>query len=91
MVELEGPLRVSPSDLTAALSRALDQPVRARELPRGEWEAHFRAQGMRHPQTRMRMLDGFNEGWIRFEAAQGEVRRGEVGLEEVLRQLAARA
>jgi hypothetical protein len=33
-------------------------------VPRESWAALFRSQGMRNPEPRMRMLDGFNEGWI---------------------------
>ena len=33
---------------------------------------------------RIRMLDGFNEGWIEFE---GDSRKGEVALETALRAL----
>jgi hypothetical protein len=38
--------------------------VRAAPAPRDSWEGLFRAQGMKNPVPRMRMLDGFNEGWI---------------------------
>jgi hypothetical protein len=30
------------------------------------WEALFRSRGMIYPLPWMRMLDGFNEGWIDF-------------------------
>ena len=35
--------------------------------PRDSWDGLFRSQGMRNPEPRMRMLDGFNEGWIDFQ------------------------
>jgi len=54
-------------------------------------EALFRAQGMKHPLPRMRMLDGFNEGWIDFEGRADEILRGRVSLETVLRELVSRA
>jgi NAD(P)H dehydrogenase (quinone) len=66
IVELEGPSRVSPDDLAKAFACALGKPVRAVPVPRETWEVLFRSQGMKNPQPRMRMLDGFNEGWIRF-------------------------
>ena len=66
VVELEGPTRVSPNDLAAALGQALGRDVVAQPVPRSDWEALFRAQGMTNPTPRMRMLDGFNEGWIDF-------------------------
>jgi len=37
---------------------------------------------------RMRMIDGFNEGWICFE--QADVVKGETTLLKVLRELAAK-
>jgi hypothetical protein len=39
----------------------------------------------------MRMLDGFNEGWITFEGKEAAVLKGEVDLETVLRVLVAQA
>jgi uncharacterized protein YbjT (DUF2867 family) len=77
VVELEGPRRVSPNDIA----------VRAEAVARATWEALFIAQGMRHPMPRIRMLDGFNEGWIDF-TGEGTHVRGEVELETVLRGLA---
>ena len=38
-----------------------------------------------HP--RIRMLDGFNEGWIEFENGEAGSRKGEVTLKSVLRTL----
>lgn len=66
IVELEGPERVSPDDLATAFAAVFDRPVRAVSVPRETWEGLFRSQGMRNPQPRMRMLDGFNDGWIAF-------------------------
>ena len=43
----------------------------------------FRLQGMKNPMPRIRMIDGFNEGWIDFERA-GEHRQGTVTLETVI-------
>lgn len=84
IVNLEGPRRVSPDDVAAAFAHLLDKPVKAAAVPRQEWEALFRAQGMNNPTPRMRMLDGFNEGWISFS---GETIKGAVGLEDALRRL----
>lgn len=88
VVELEGPAPVSPADIAAGLGALLGRPVRAQPVPRAEWEARFRQQGAQHPGPRARMLDGFNEGWLRFE---GVTRRGAVPLATVLRDLVARA
>jgi NAD(P)H dehydrogenase (quinone) len=88
VVELEGPAPVSPNDVAAAFARALGHPVQAESVPRGEWEALFRAGGMRYPEPRARMLDGFNEGWIRFE---GTPRRGTTTIDAVVAGLVASA
>jgi NAD(P)H dehydrogenase (quinone) len=60
-------------------------------VPRDTWEAMFRSQGMKHPLPRIRMLDGFNDGWIDFEGNGGEHRIGRIPLESVLKGLAAQA
>ncbi|MFP3505103.1 NmrA family NAD(P)-binding protein [Burkholderia sp. SIMBA_062] len=91
VVELEGPRRVSPNDLALAFARVLGAQVRAEVVDRQTWEALFRGQGMKHPLPRMRMLDGFNEGWIDFESNPDEIARGRVELETVLRELVSRA
>jgi hypothetical protein len=41
-------------------------------------------------EPRIRMLDGFNEGWIRFEADEQHTLKGTVTLEAALRELLAR-
>ncbi|MBP0713983.1 NmrA family NAD(P)-binding protein [Burkholderia sola] len=91
VVELEGPRRVSPNDLALAFARVLGRDVRAEAVDRRTWEALFRAQGMKHPRPRTRMLDGFNEGWIDFESGPDEILRGHVALDTVLGELVSRA
>ncbi|WP_334044869.1 NmrA family NAD(P)-binding protein [Burkholderia ambifaria] len=91
VVELEGPRRVSPNDLALAFAHVLGAQVRAEVVDRRTWDALFRGQGMKHPLPRMRMLDGFNEGWIAFESNPDEIVRGRVELETVLRELVSRA
>ncbi|WP_180970365.1 NmrA family transcriptional regulator [Burkholderia sp. WAC0059] len=86
-VELEGPRRLSPDDLAAGLAKALARGVRMAPVPREVWEATFRVQGMRNPLPRMQMLDGFNAGWLRFEADEAHTRKGEVALDTVLEGL----
>ena len=66
----------------AALA-ALGREVRVEPVPRETWEQLFRSQGMNNPLPRIRMVDGFNEGWIDFERA-GEHRRGTVTLDTVI-------
>jgi uncharacterized protein YbjT (DUF2867 family) len=87
IVELEGPHRYSPNDIASAFAHVLGRDVRAQAVPRATWETLFRAQGARNPLPRMRMLDGFNEGWLAFEHA---ARKGRVGLLEVVRVLVDR-
>ena len=88
VVELEGPARVSPQDLTHAFATVLGRPVRLEIVPRASWEALFRAQGMKNPLPRMRMLDGFNEGWITFPDRGQSVLKGQTTLVDVIAELA---
>ncbi|BAO91634.1 NmrA family NAD(P)-binding protein [Caballeronia cordobensis] len=90
VVELEGPRRTSPDDIAAAFSQVLGRPVRAQAVPRESWEALFVSQGMRHPMPRIRMLDGFNEGWIDFEGSRETIVKGATPLVDVIRRLVAR-
>jgi uncharacterized protein YbjT (DUF2867 family) len=87
IVELEGPERVSQNEIAAELSDALHRPVRAEAVPREKWGAIFRAQGMRDPIPRIQMLDGFNEGWIKFESDDAALVKGNVSLSEVIQKL----
>ena len=87
VVELEGPNRVSQNGIAAELSKALHRPVRAEAVPRENWDAIFRAQGMRDPIPRIQMLDGFNEGWIKFESGGAALVKGKVSLAEVIQKL----
>lgn len=89
LVELEGPVRVSPQDLADAFAKALGRDVRVAAVPRAGWEALFRAQGMQNPLPRIRMLDGFNEGWIEF--ADGGAEKGQTSANEVVAALVATA
>lgn len=87
IVELEGPERLTQHAVAAALSQVLGRPVHAEVVPRETWGAIFRAQDMRDPVPRIQMLDGFNEGWICFEGSDASVRKGKVGVAEVIRSL----
>lgn len=89
VVELEGPSRITPNEIAATFARLLGKPVRLEAVPRSEWEPLFRAQGMKNPEPRARMVDGFNEEWIAFEFPAA-VRKGTTELEEVLQSLLAR-
>lgn len=87
ITELEGPERYSANDVAAALADALGNPVRNEIVPRASWEELFRSQGMKNPILRIRMVDGFNEGWIEFESGQEGSRKGTTTLASALRSL----
>ena len=67
----------------------LGRAVQAQAVPRETWGAVFLAQGMRDPVPRIQMLDGFNEGWISFAGGDADVRKGTVGVADVIRSLVA--
>ena len=84
VVELEGPARVSPNDIAHAFAVALGRPVSVEIVPRETWESLFRAQGTRNPEPRVRMIDGFNEGWIDFADQGRAARKGSIAIESVI-------
>lgn len=86
-VELEGPQRVTPNEVAETMANIIGRTVRAEVIPRASWEELFKAQGMKNPQPRIRMLDGFNEGWIEFESGIKGSRKGRTGLEEALERM----
>ncbi len=90
VIELEGPRRVTPNEIAATFAKLLDRPVRMEAVPRESWEALFKSQGMKNPIPRIRMLDGFNEGWIDFERGEADSQKGNAALETVLKALIAR-
>jgi NAD(P)H dehydrogenase (quinone) len=87
IVELEGPARVSPSDIAKSLSKALGRQVQAIAVPRAEWPGLFHSQGTRDPTPRIQMLDGFNEGWLDFEGPAETIVKGQVTLDAVVQSL----
>ena len=89
IVELEGPRRIAPITVASTFSQILGRPVGIEAVPRAQWETLFRSQGMKHPEPRMQMLDGFNAGWIDFEGGESHTLKGKVELEAVLKGLAA--
>ena len=89
VIELEGPRRVTPNEIAATFAKLLDRPVRMEAVPRESWEALFKSQGMKNPIPRIRMLDGFNEGWIDFERGEAGSQKGNAALENVLKALIA--
>jgi uncharacterized protein YbjT (DUF2867 family) len=90
VVELEGPQRYSANDIGAGFAKALGRAVQMEAVPRNGWEALFQSQGMKYPMARIRMIDGFNEGWVEFEGGQAEHLKGGTTLDEVLADLSKR-
>jgi uncharacterized protein YbjT (DUF2867 family) len=84
VVELEGPHRVTPNEIAATFARLLSRPVKAEPVPRETWISLFESQGMKNPEPRARMVDGFNEGWIEFQGGEAGSKKGIVELEAVL-------
>jgi NAD(P)H dehydrogenase (quinone) len=91
IVELSGPEPLSPDDLAAIFAEALGKPVRAEPVARETWETLFLSQGMRNPGPRMRMLDGFNQGWISFRNGEHQAVKGRTTAAEVIARLIAAA
>ena len=87
IVELEGPQRVTPNQLAAAFAEVLGHHVKAEVVPRDGWIDEFTRQGMKNPTPRAQMIDGFNEGWIRFESDYAHVRKGSTSLNVVIAKL----
>lgn len=90
VVELEAARRVTPLEVGATFARLLGRSVAVEAVPRETWDALFRSQGMKNPEPRIRMLDGFNEGWIEFECGQAHSLKGSVTLDTVLAGLLSR-
>jgi NAD(P)H dehydrogenase (quinone) len=90
VVELEGPHRVTPNEIAATFANLLGRPVKMEAVPCETWESLFKSQGMRDPTPRIRMLDGFNEGWIEFDSGAAGSQKGKVALETVLQTLIER-
>jgi len=87
VIELEGPTRVTPNQVATTLAKLLGKPVRMQVVPRESWDALFRSQGMKNTIPRMRMLDGFNEGWIEFEQGKSGSQKGSTSFEAALKSV----
>jgi uncharacterized protein YbjT (DUF2867 family) len=87
VIELEGPSRVTPNQIATTLAKLLGKPVRMEVVPRKSWDALFRSQGTKNSVPRIRMLDGFNEGWIEFERGKAGSKKGTITLEAVLKSV----
>jgi NAD(P)H dehydrogenase (quinone) len=91
VIELEAPSRITPNEAAATFSKILGRPVSAAVVPHDTWQGLFTSQGMKDPMPRIRMLDGFNEGWIEFEGQGSSIQKGKIELETVLRELVLQA
>ena len=69
---------MTPDEVANTFAEVLGRRVSMDAVPRETWEQLFRSQGMKNPTPRIRMLDGFNEGWIEFENGAAGSRKGEV-------------
>jgi NAD(P)H dehydrogenase (quinone) len=68
----------------------LGRLVRAEIVPHESWETMFRSQGANNPNPRIRMLDGFNEGWIDFPDGGANALKGSTDAETVIAALVQR-
>lgn len=84
VIELEGPEPYAPMDIAAAFSQFLGKKVEVKEISRFDWEKTFMEQGMKNPSMRIRMLDGFNEGWIKFQSYGCEHRNGTITVDQAI-------
>jgi len=58
-------------------------------VPRDFWEDLLRWRGMKNPMPRIRMLDGFNEGWIEFQDGGSKAMKGQTTATAVIAALVA--
>jgi len=86
--ELRG--RNITAKIVNTLAELLGRRVSVDAVSRQTWERLFRSQGMKNPTPRIRVLDGFNDGWIEFENGAAGSRKGEVALKSVLQTLVER-
>ncbi len=87
IVELESRHRVTPIEMAKVFARILGHEVRTEVVARETWHELFAGQGMKNPTPRVQMLDGFNEGWIKFERSGTEYVLGETPFETVAVEL----
>lgn len=90
VVNLEGPHRISPNEIAKVFTEILGKKVEMQEVPHSTWENIFRLQGMKNPGPRIRMLDGFNEGWIDFEGGDKDSKKGRIEFRDVLQSMIKR-
>jgi len=84
-IEIEGPRAYAPNDVAAVFADLLQRRVRAEAVAHNTWATRFRRQGHTNPTPRIRMLEGFNSGWIAFQEHPPERVSGTTALEAALR------
>jgi uncharacterized protein YbjT (DUF2867 family) len=82
VVSVEGPRRVSASDVAEAFSAAFGKAVTAVELARGAWETTLQGAGLSANHTKLitELYDAHNAGKIDFDAGNTERRFGTIEL-----------
>lgn len=83
-IELSTKDLVSPKDIENVFSKLLNKPIKTIQVPQENWTELFLQQGMKNPQLRINMLNGFNEGWIFFEGSPAIQAFGDTTLEEAI-------
>jgi uncharacterized protein YbjT (DUF2867 family) len=86
IVSVEGPRRVTASDVAAALAAVFETKVTGVELPRDQWETTLQRAGLSENHTKLitELYDTHNAGKIDFEAGKTERRFGSTELTEAL-------
>jgi hypothetical protein len=79
---------VSPNDLADAFATVIGKAC-ASGAGAPLWSGLFRLQGMKNPGPRMRMLDGFDEGWIEFQDCGRKAIKGQTSAVAVIAVLVA--
>ena len=84
-----GPLPGSAERPCRRLRVCIGKPVVAVPVQRESWNATVPLAGHEKPEPRMRMLDGFNEGWIDFRYGGSKAIKGQTNAITVIASLAA--
>jgi uncharacterized protein YbjT (DUF2867 family) len=91
ILHVEGPRRYTSADVAAAATELFGREVSAYALPRTEWEETLRRGGVNESYIPLvtELFEAHNAGLIDAERAAGPIRKGQTGLADALRPLAA--
>jgi NAD(P)H dehydrogenase (quinone) len=91
IVSVEGPVRVSANDVAQSIQNASGRPVKARALPREEWESTLARAGLseQHTQLIVRLFEAHNAGHIDVQADTGERALGTTSLDRAVAAMIA--